>query len=121
MIEAAANLTALVRNRDLAELRHELMKWRPQELVASLCEMTPNDPVIAFRVLPRRAAASVFEYMPAECQLALVKAMGHEDMAAILNTMSPDDRTLLLSELPANATKTLLALLTPEERAEAVT
>src|SRR5213076_1115353 len=39
----------------------------------------------------------------------------------LLNHMSPDDRTWFLSELPANVTKQLLALLTPEERAEAVT
>src|SRR5207237_8366762 len=32
-----------------------------------------------------------------------------------------DDRTWFLGELPANVTKQLLALLTPEERAEAVT
>ena len=59
--------------------------------------------------------------MPAECQQSLVKAMGQEDVAALLNHMAPDDRTLFLSELPANATKQLLALLTPEERREAVT
>jgi magnesium transporter len=47
--------------------------------------------------------------------------MGQEDVAALLNHMAPDDRTWFLSELPANVTKPLLALLTPEERAEAVT
>ena len=47
--------------------------------------------------------------------------MGQEDVAALLNHMSPDDRTLLFGELPANVTKHLLSLLTPEERAEAVT
>jgi magnesium transporter len=34
--------------------------------------------------------------------------------------MSPDDRTVLLEELPAAATKQMLALLNDEERAEAV-
>src|SRR5689334_5834444 len=58
--------------------------------------------------------------MPDNVQRDLVKAMGQEDVAALLNHMSPDDRTLLLSELPANVTKHLLALLTPEERTEAV-
>src|SRR5947199_354367 len=80
-----------------------------------------NDPVIAFRILPRRIAAAVFEYMPASAQNALVKAMGQEEVAALLNQMSPDDRTWFLSELPANVTKQLLTLLTPEERREAVT
>ena len=76
--------------------------------------------MIAFRILPRRLAAEVFEYMPAETQQALIRAMGQEDVAQLLNQMSPDDRTLLLSELPANVTKQLLSLLTPEERSEAV-
>ncbi len=85
-----------------------------------LCELRSEDCVLAFRILDRRAASAVFEYMPPECQQSLVKAMGHEDVAALLNHMSPDDRTLFLSELPANATKQLLSLLTPEERREAV-
>jgi magnesium transporter len=86
-----------------------------------LVDLRSDDQVIAFRVLPRRLAAEVFEYMPADAQRALIKAMGQEDVAQLLNHMSPDDRTLLLSELPANVTKQLLSLLTPEERREAVT
>ena len=35
--------------------------------------------------------------------------------------MAPDDRTMFLEELPASTTRQLLALLTPEERAVAVT
>ena len=46
--------------------------------------------------------------------------MAQEDVAALLNDMAPDDRTMFLEELPAAATRQLLALLTPEERAVAV-
>src|SRR5207253_4324578 len=112
---------SLIRRGDFARLREELTHWRPQELATVLAAWRPDDQVIAFRILPRRQAASVFEYLSAEQQRALVKAMGQEDVAALLNHMSPDDRTWFLSELPANVTKPLLALLTPEERAEAVT
>jgi len=121
MTDTTLDLSRLIRAGDLPRLRDELRAWRPQELASTLCGMRPDDQVIAFRILPRRSAATVFEYMPADCQRSLVKAMGQEDIANLLNHMSPDDRTLLLSELPANATKQLLTLLTPEERAEAVT
>jgi magnesium transporter len=47
--------------------------------------------------------------------------MAQDDVAELLNTMSPDDRTLFLEELPAEATRQLLTLLTPAERAVAVT
>ena len=39
--------------------------------------------------------------------------MAQEDVADLLNNMAPDERTLFLEELPAEATRQLLALLTP--------
>src|SRR6266508_1697325 len=121
MTEIATDLVPLIRSGDFVALRDELSRLRPPELAAALADLRSDDQVIAFRILPRRLAAEVFEYMPAETQQALIRAMGQEDVAQLLNQMSPDDRTLLLSELPANVTKQLLALLTPEERREAVT
>lgn len=117
MPDTIIDLVPLIRNGDFAKLREELVRWRPRELAEAFCGLRANDQVIAFRILPRRLAASVFEYMPPDCQRSLVQAMGQEDIAALLNHMS----TWFLSELPANVTKQLLALLTPEERAEAVT
>lgn len=121
MAETLLDVASLIRTGDLTRLREELADWRPPELAAMLADLRRDDQVIAFRILPRRLAAAVFEYLPSSDQRALVKAMGQEDIAELLNHMSPDDRTLLLSELPANVTKQLLALLTDEERAEAVT
>ena len=121
MPDTIVDLVSLIRRSDFATLRDELVRHGPQDLASILSTLRPDDQVIAFRILPRRLAASVFEYLSAEDQRALVKAMGQEDVAKLLNDMSPDDRTWFLSELPANATKQLLALLTPQERAEAVT
>ena len=121
MAETPADLATLIRAGDYPKLKHELVEWRPSEIAAAMTQLRPDDLVIAFRILPRRLEAAVFEYMPPHAQRALVKAMGQEDVADLLNNMAPDDRTLFLSELPASVTKELLALLTDEERAEAVT
>ena len=121
MTNTTPDLVPLIRTGDFAALREELVRWRPRELAEAIAELTAEDRVIAFRILPRRLAAAVFEYMPPATQRALVKAMGQEEIADLLNDMAPDDRTWFLSELPANATKQLLALLTPDEREEAVT
>jgi magnesium transporter len=120
MPEATLDLSSLIRRGDFSSLHDELARWRPQELAAAFCELRADDQVLAFRILPRRTAAAVFEYLPRDCQRSLVRAMGQKEVAALLNQMSPDDRTWFLSELPANATKELLALLTPEEREKAV-
>jgi magnesium transporter len=117
----ASEIERLIRSSRLPDLRNHLAGFRPPEIAAALMDLRPDDQVIAFRVLPRKLAATVFEYLPSPAQRALVKTMGQEDVASLLNHMSPDDRTLLFGELPANVTKHLLSLLTPEERAEAVT
>jgi len=121
MTNTLLDLVPLIRAGDFAALREELVRWQPRELAEAMAGLAAEDQVIAFRILPRRLATAVFEYMALATQGALVKAMGQEEIADLLNDMAPDDRTWFLSELPANATKQLLALLTPQEREEAVT
>src|SRR5262249_49951996 len=93
----------------------------PSDLAAAFADLTVEDQVVTFRVLPRKLAAATFEYLSHESQQTLLKAMAQEDVAGLLNNMAPDDRTMFLEELPATATQQLLALLTPEERTVAVT
>jgi magnesium transporter len=116
----ADELASAVRDRDFARLR-DMTRNRPaSDLAELLTELGVEDQVVVFRVLPRKLAAEVFEYLSLESQEALVKGMAQEDVAALLNDMAPDDRTKFLEELPAVATRQLLALLTPAQRAVAV-
>jgi len=119
--DLARDIDALIRTKDFARLREEVVRLRPPEIATAIVDLPADGQVIAFRVLPRALAADVFEYLPPAAQRTLVKTMGQEDVAALLNHMAPDDRTLLFGELPANVTKHLLSLLTPEERSEAAT
>ena len=119
--DLALDIQDSIKSADFATLRETLTGLRPREVADILSTLNAGDRVIAFRVLPRRFASDVFEYLRAPAQEALVKTMGQEDVASVLNHMSPDDRTLLFGELPANVTKHLLSLLTPVERAEAIT
>jgi len=113
-------MASAVRDRDFARLR-DMTRNRPaRDLAELLTELGVEDQVVVFRVLPRKLAAEVFEYLSLESQEALVKGMAKEDVAALLNDMAPDDRTKFLEELPAVATRQLLALLTPAQRAVAV-
>jgi magnesium transporter len=114
-LAAAVHAGNYTRLRDLVRNRHA------GDLAAILTELPVEDQVIVFRILPRKTAAAVFEYLSRESQEALLKAMAQEDVAGLLNNMAPDDRTMFLEELPAAATRQLLALLTPAERAVALT
>ena len=110
----------MIRERDFFALRTELRDWPPPDLAALIAELETEDQVVVFRILPRRLAADVFEYLELEAQEQLLKAMTQEHVARLLNDMAPDDRTELLEELPATVTRQLLALLTPDERMVAV-
>ncbi|MGE5816010.1 MAG: magnesium transporter [Acidobacteriota bacterium] len=117
----ADDLAAAVRERDYSRLRDMTRNRHASDLAALLTDLKVEDQVVVFRVLPRKDAAAVFEYLSRESQETLLKAMAQEDVAALLNDMAPDDRTMFLEELPAAATRRLLALLTPTERAVALT
>ena len=110
-----------LRARDFVKLRELLKNWSPVALAGAIEDIATEDQVIVLRILPRDLAADVFEYLRLDAQQRLLKAMGQEEVAALLNNMAPDDRTMLLEELPATMTKQLLSLLTPEERAVAMT
>jgi magnesium transporter len=117
----AEELAEVLRARDYARLRDMLRNRHASEVAALLTALSVEDQAVIFRVMPRKDAAVVFEYLSQDAKEALLKAMAQEDVAELLNNMAPDDRTLFLEELPAEATRQLLALLTPAERAVALT
>jgi magnesium transporter len=109
-----------IRERDFGKLREVLGRWEPSAVAAEIRNLPVAEQAVVFRVVPRQCAADVFEFLDISAQERLLKALGQEQVAAILNDMADDDRTALLEELPAAATKQLLAVLTPEERARAL-
>lgn len=120
MSQANLNVEQAIEKRNFGELRDALDNLPPYEVGSLIGEMSAEQRVLAFRVLPRELAADAFEYLPFDIQQELLKSLGQEQVAAILNEMAPDDRTHLLDELPGNVTNQLLNLLTPEERNVAV-
>ena len=117
----AEELAQVLRSRDYPRLRDMMRNRPPSELAEVLGDLSLDDQAVVFRLLPRKDAAAAFEYLEQDAREALLKTLSKEDVAALLNDMAPDDRTEFLEELPATVTRELLALLTPQERAIAVT
>jgi magnesium transporter len=80
MIETL-DLAALIHGGDFSKLHEELSHRSPQDLAGAITDLRSDDQVLAFRILPRRTAAAVFEYLSRDSQRALVNAMGQEDVA----------------------------------------
>ena len=112
----APEIKTLIDERDFNGLRDLFKEWPPADVAEVILDLPEDEQVIIFRVLPATLAADVFEYIGIEEQQNLLRAMAHEQVVGILNEMSPDDRTALLEELPSEAARQLIKLLTPEER-----
>jgi len=117
----ADELAAAVHSRNYSRLRDLVRNRHANDLAAVLTQLELGDQCIVFRCLPRKDAAAVFQYLSREEQEKLLKTMAQEDVAGLLNNMAPDDRTTFLEELPAEVTRQMLALLTPNERSVALT
>jgi magnesium transporter len=120
MYDIQTRLDESLRSRDFAGLREAVDNLPPSDLANLISELSSEQQLPVFRVLPRKTAAATFEYLPREKQEELLRSLGQEDVAAILNEMSPDDRTMLLEELPAAAIRQLLSLLDERERSVAL-
>src|ERR1700746_2240508 len=109
-------IRSMIEARDFAALREVFREWAPADVAEVILDLPEDEQVIIFRVLPAALAADVFEYIGVEEQQNLLKAMAHAQVVALLNEMSPDDRPALLEELPSEAARKLIRLLTPDER-----
>jgi len=120
MQDIQVRLEDAISARDFAGLRDTVDDLPPSQLAPLIQDLPIEKQTTIFRILPRKLAAATFEYLPLKEQEEMLRALAQEDVAAILNEMSPDDRTMLLEELPAAATRQMLAMLNEEERVEAV-
>lgn len=111
----------LIGSRNWVTLREIFSEMHPSEVADIIADIPEKDRGIVFRILTKDSSAKTFEYLDFEIQESLLKSLGQEEVAEILNEMSPDDRTELLEDLPGPVVKKLVRLLSPEERAVAVT
>jgi len=110
------NLHDAIARADGDQLRSLLKNWTPPAIAGEIRMLSPVEQALVIRLLPRKTAAATFEFLDRSAQEELLKAMGQAELGRLLNDMAPDDRTGLLDECPAEVTKQLLAVLSPEER-----
>jgi magnesium transporter len=110
------NLHDAIAGADGDQLRSLLKNWTPPAIAGEIRTLKPVEQALVIRLLPRKTAAATFEFLDRSAQEKLLKAMGQAELGRLLNDMAPDDRTGLLDECPAEVTKQLLAVLSPEER-----
>ena len=101
---------------DLNQLKSALNRLPAVDVGDFIVDLSPERRAIAFRILRKDQAISVFEYLPPEIQEDLIGSLHDTQVFQIVEAMSPDDRAELFDELPAGVVRRLLQQLSPAER-----
>ena len=86
------------------------------DVIDHLDRLPAGDRAIAFRLLPKDEAVTVFDRLDAASQAELVTRLRDDETASVFAQMDPDDRVDLLDELPAVVASRLMRGLSPAER-----
>ncbi|HOM90288.1 MAG TPA: magnesium transporter, partial [Bacteroidia bacterium] len=113
-------IKSLLREADLAGCKAYLENWLPAELVELIDESPNEHRVLIFKALNREQAFESYESLDLNLQISLLDILPPRQVQLILNDMSPDARTALLEDIDNDLLNRLLKLLTPKERAIAL-
>ena len=106
----------LLENKQYRALRERLADSEPTHIADLLTSIPADEAVIAFRLLPKSLAISVFDDMDGAFQNQLLEAFSDQAARDFLEAMPPDDRAELLDEVPAKVARRLLQILSPDQR-----
>ena len=106
----------LLENKQYRALREGLADLEPTYIADLLHSIPVDEAVVAFRLLPKSLAISVFDNMDGASQNELLEAFSDQTAKNFLESMPPDDRIELLDEVPAKVARRLLQILSPDQR-----
>ncbi len=118
MTETTVNFQDLIEEKNWKELRYQLINLEPFDIAEVLEELSIQDDVIAFRLLPRDLAKETFQHLSHDKQEQIIEGLAQNvtKLSSLLNDLDPDDRTAFFEELPGEITQRLIQLLSIEER-----
>ena len=110
-------ILAYIENKDMESLKNQLADADDKEILYAFHDISSEEQVIAFRLLAKDSALSIFEQLDTDQQQNLLHSFTGEKVAEFIDGLAPDDRVRLLDELPATVAKQLIGALSPQERA----
>ena len=106
----------LIENRQYTNLRQQLSEMNEADIAAVFEELSTEEQIKLFRILPKTMAADVFAYLDIETQQTIITSITDREAANIINNLMADDATDLMEEMPAGVVKRLLANANSETR-----
>ncbi len=100
--------TELLHSKNFAALRSLLAEMNPADIAEFLKDLTNDELLLAFRIMPKDQAADTFVEMDAEEQETLIKSFSDSELKEVIDDLFVDDTVDILEEMPANVVKRIL-------------
>lgn len=96
------SLQAMLADKRYSALRTELSAFAPIDVADFLTELSDDELVFVFRMLPKDLAAETFVEMDTKSQETLISVFSDRELQGVINELFADDVADLLEEMPAN-------------------
>jgi len=106
----------LLKEKKLSELKVLLADMNPADIAEFLKELTNDELLLAFRILPKDQAADTFVEMEPDDQETLIRSFSDNELKAVIDDLFVDDTVDILEEMPANVVKRILRFTDAETR-----
>ncbi|MCL2097305.1 MAG: magnesium transporter [Bacteroidales bacterium] len=108
----------LIENKKWKALRLEVLNLEPFQVAEVIENLSEEEQIILYRVLPRELAKETFKHLSSDDQEHIIESLANnvKKITDLLNDLDPDDRTAFFEELPGEVSQRLIQLLSHEER-----
>ncbi len=108
----------LFENKDFASLRRIMEDEEPADVAAVMQEVSDDEALLLFRIIPKDLAAETFVEMDSDLQRSFIEKFSDLEITEMLDEMFVDDTVDIIEEMPANVVKRILANSSPETRSQ---
>ena len=114
--EKKKELNALLEARQLKRFKEELCEINEVDIAELLGELSPEQALVIFRLLPKDLSSEVFASMEIEEQQHIINSIEDTELRSIFEDLAIDDAVDMVEELPASVVKRILKIATPATR-----
>lgn len=109
-------LTDLAKQKQFKRLKDLLCELNEVDIAEVLEELSEEQALVTFRLLPKDLAAEVFVCMEVEDQQDIITHLDDRELSRIIEDLAIDDAVDLVEELPATVVRRILKNATPGTR-----
>lgn len=106
----------LIEGRRYSALKELVSTKEPADIAEIFDDLSREQAVILYRLLPKELAAEVFVEMDTELQETLINLFSDKELKEVLSEMYFDDAADIIDEMPASLVRRILANASPDMR-----